>query len=60
LIDNIIFVQFGGMVFQQTIGILVGTNCAPLLTDLLPHDYEVDVIQRLFNNKERKLAQTFN
>ena len=30
LIDNI-FVEFGGRIFQQTIGIPMGTNCAPLL-----------------------------
>ena len=32
LIDTI-FVEFGGRIFQQTIGILMGTNCAPLLAD---------------------------
>ena len=31
LIDNI-FVQFGGRLFRQVIGIPMGTNCAPLLT----------------------------
>ena len=36
LIDNI----FGGRVFQQTIGIPMGTNCAPLLADLFLHAYE--------------------
>jgi hypothetical protein len=30
---------FGGQVFQQTIGILMGTHCAPLLTDLFPHAF---------------------
>ena len=34
LIDNI-FVQFGGRLFRQLIGIPMGTNCAPLLADLL-------------------------
>ena len=33
LIDNI-FVEFGWRIFQQTIGIPMGTNCAPLLADL--------------------------
>ena len=33
LIDNI-FVQFGGCLFHQVIGIPMGTNCAPLLADL--------------------------
>ena len=32
LIDNI-FVMFGGRVFQQTVGIPMGNNCAPLLAD---------------------------
>jgi hypothetical protein len=29
LIDNI-FVSFGGTLFQQVVGIPIGTNCAPL------------------------------
>jgi hypothetical protein len=33
LIDNI-FVFFGGTLFQQIVGIPMGTNCAPLLADL--------------------------
>ena len=33
LIDNI-FVSFGGALFQQVVGIPMGTNCAPLLADL--------------------------
>ena len=39
LIDNI-FVQFGGRLFPQVIGIPMGTNCAPLLADLFLHSYE--------------------
>ena len=31
-IDNI-FVQFGGRLFRQVIGIPMGTNCAPLLAE---------------------------
>ena len=34
------YIQVGDRVFQQCIGIPMGTNCAPLLTDLLLHDYE--------------------
>jgi hypothetical protein len=33
LIDNI-FVVFGNQIFQQTVGIPMGTNCNPLLADL--------------------------
>jgi hypothetical protein len=41
LIDNIcvVFVEY---VFQQTICIPMGTNCAPLLADLLLYSYEPD------------------
>ena len=41
LIDNI-FVLFGGRVFQQTVGISMRTNCAPLLADLFLYSYEID------------------
>ena len=33
LVDNI-FVVFGGKLFQQIVGIPMGTNCAPLLADI--------------------------
>jgi hypothetical protein len=33
LVDDI-FVVFGDQVFQQSVGILMDTNCAPLLADL--------------------------
>jgi hypothetical protein len=29
-----VFVSFGGALFQQVVGIPMGTNCAPLLADL--------------------------
>jgi len=59
LIDNI-FVIFGGRVFQQTVGIPMGTNCAPLLADLFLHSYEADFIQGLLNKNEKKLARSFD
>ena len=33
LIDNI-YIQIGSAVYQQTIGIPMGTDCAPLVVDL--------------------------
>ena len=57
LIDNI-FVMFGGQVFQQTVGIPMGTNCAPLLADLFLYSYEF--LQTLLKQKDKKLAQSFN
>ena len=59
LIDNI-FVEFGGQVFQQTVGIPMGTNCAPLLADLYLYSYEAEFIQGLLKRGNKKLAQSFN
>ena len=53
LIDNI-FVQYGGRVFQQTIGIPMGTNCAPLFADLFLHSYEAEFLQSLLDKKKKK------
>ena len=39
LLDNL-FIQVGGKVFQQCVGIPMGTNCTPLLAELLLHGYE--------------------
>ena len=38
----------------------MGTNCTPLLADLFLHADEVDFLQELLKNKDRKLAHTFN
>ena len=29
-----VFIRFGTKLYRQTIGILMGTNCAPLVADL--------------------------
>jgi hypothetical protein len=39
LLNNYIFVMFSGCVFQQTVGIPMGINCAPLLADLFLYSY---------------------
>ena len=59
LIDNM-FAIFGGRVFQQTVGIHMGTNCAPLLGDLFLYSYEADFIQKLLKKSEKKLARSFS
>ena len=59
LIDNI-FVIFGGCVFQQTVGIPMGTNCAPLLADLFLYLYQADFKQGLLKKNEKKLSRSFN
>ena len=59
LIDNI-FVTFGGAIFQQQVGIPMGTNCAPLLADLFLYSYETDFLQIIIKNKKIKDARSFN
>ena len=41
LLDNI-FVRFGSKLYRQTVGIPMGTNCAPLVADLFLFCYERD------------------
>ena len=48
-----IFVMFGGCVFPQTVGIPMGTNCVPLLADLLLYSYEADFIQGFLKKSEK-------
>jgi len=59
LIDTI-FDMLGGRVFQQTVSIYMGTNCAPILADLFLYSHETDFIQGLLNKNEKKLARSFN
>ena len=59
LIDNI-FVELGGRIFQQTIGIPMGTNFAPLLADLFLYSYEAEFVQSLLQAGKKHLAQQFN
>ena len=51
LVDNM-FVVFGGKVFQQIVGIPIGTNCAPLLADIFLYSHEAEYIGLYFGWKE--------
>ena len=59
LVDNI-YVRFGGQLFQQMVGIPMGTNCASLLADLLLYSYENEFLDKLIKEGKRKLARKFN
>jgi hypothetical protein len=59
LIDNI-FVSFGGALFQQVVGIPMGTKCAPLLADLFLYSYESEFLQNLVKDKKVHEARAFN
>jgi hypothetical protein len=45
LADNM-YVSFGDQVFQQSVVIPMGTNCALLLADLLLYTYEAEFVQK--------------
>ena len=53
-----IFVEFGGRIFQQTIDIPMGTNCAPLLADLFLYSYEAEFVQSLLQAGKKHFART--
>ena len=59
LIENI-YVQFDGMVYQQIVGIPIGTNCAPLIADLFLYCYERDFMSDLQKSKRFDLIDMFN
>ena len=55
-----IYVQFGDMVYQQIVGIPMGTNCAPLIADLFLYCYERDFMSNLQKSKRFDLIDKFN
>ena len=45
---------------MQTVGIPMGTNCAPLLANIFLYSYEADFIQSLLSTVKKHLASRFN
>ena len=58
LVNNIY--RFGGQLFRQTIGIPMGTNCAPLSANLFLYSYESEFLDKLVKEGKRKLARKFS
>ena len=58
-IDNI-FVQFGEHLLHQVIRSPMGTNCAPLLADLLLYSYENQFLGNMIRSGHRRVARSFN
>ena len=56
VIDNIFFMS-GGHAFNRTVGIHMGFNCAPILTDLFLYSYEADFILGLL---KKRLSLSFD
>ena len=59
LMENI-YVQFNGMVYQQIVGIPMGTNCAPLIAHLFLNCYERNFMSNLQKSKRFDLIDKFN
>jgi hypothetical protein len=53
-------VAFGEALFQQVVGIPMGTNCAPLLADLFLCSYESEFLQNLVKDKKIHETRAFN
>ena len=47
------------MVYQQIVGIPMGTNCAPLIADLFLFCYKSDFMSLLHKSKQCDLIDTF-
>ena len=59
LLDSI-FIRFGAKLFRPTIGIPMGTNCAPLLADLFLFCYERDFMKSLSRENQADITEAFN
>ena len=58
LLDNI-FIRFGAKLYRQTIGIPMGTNCAPLVADLFLFCYERDFMKSLSRENRADIIEAF-
>ena len=60
LLDNNIFIRFGSKLYRQIVGIIMGTNCAPLVADLFLFCYERDFMLSLSDNNQTDIIEAFN
>ena len=59
LLDNI-YIRFGTRLYRQIVGILMGTNCAPLVSDLFLFYFERDFMKNLFSDNQADVIKAFN
>ena len=57
--DNI-FIRFGTKLYRQSIGIPMGTNCAPLVADLFLFCYERDFMKSISRENQADIIEAFN
>ena len=60
LLDNIFFIRFGTKIYRKSIGVPMGTNCAPLGADLFRFCYERDVMKSLSRENQTDIIEAFN
>ena len=58
LLDNI-YIRFGTKLYRQVVGILMGSNCAPLVADLFLFCYERDFMTSLSDDKQAEIIEVF-
>ena len=58
ILDNI-YIRFGTKLYRQSVGIPMGTNCAPLVADLFLFCYERDFMMSLSADKDAEHDQQF-
>ena len=59
LLDNN-FVRCRNILYRQTIGIPMGTNCAPLVADLFRFCYQRDFMKSLSRKYQADIIEAFN
>ena len=59
LLDNIL-IRFGSQLYRQTVGIPMGSNCAPLVADLFLFCYERVFMLSLSENYQTDIIEDFN
>ena len=59
LLDNI-YIRFGTNLYRQIVGIPMGTNCAPLVADLLLFCNKRDFMTSLSNDNQADIIKAFN
>ena len=55
-----IYIRSGTKIYRQTVGIPMGTNCAPLVADLLLFCYESDFMKSLSDSNQADIIEAFN
>ena len=58
LLDNI-YIRFCTELFRQMVGIPMGTNCVPVVADLLLFCYERNFLMSLSEEKQSEVIEAF-